>query len=560
MVMKPGPLPLALAVAGALLVPASSAVAAPHWSAPVPVIPGTGTDLSNGAPQAFVAGGRSVVVAGSGENALLARGSATNVFTDPLTVATAPGGNVGTDAAVGGDGTVAVAWASGGTGHVSIVTPGGSVLPQADLPGGGVNAIGVGIASDGSTIVAYRTKESASAYSLRVAVAAAGSSSFGEPALIESGAATDSIDVATGPGGAAAVAYRQLAGKYRARVAVRPAGAGAFEAGQPMTVAAADRDDFSPRVAFDSDGTVVAAWGSPGGAQYALRAPGASAFGAGVPLGAGAAYSVDLQPTPAGVAAVAVAGDGRVRVAVQNGVGAGFSEPAPIGPAYTSQFSDPAAVTVAPGGLTTVVSAVPTDGAVHAVDVGGGDQVIGYGTRDGLTPVSVASSGDRTVAAWTDGTGAIVAATRSESARPATPSDLGPAPSARDTKGPKLRYVSGTKTFRVTTKTTRLKFKVRCSEACKLLVTGSLRTQLSAKSRRKIAPLPAVATKKLRSGTQTVTLKIGTLARRDLVAALRKKRGGQLYLVLEAYDASSNATRTRLQLTVKPATTKKGRR
>src|SRR4051812_9187173 len=221
--MKLSPLPLALAAAA--LFPAS-APATPHWSAPAEVIPSPGAEVfGNSAPEALVAGGRSLVAGGSAERALPVRGTAANVFATPTNVATAPTGSVGLDAATAPDGRVAVAWAASGTGHVSLVSPGGSVLGQADLPGAGVNAIGVGIASDGSTIVAYRTKESRNSYSLRVATAAPGSATFGEPVSLESSAATDSIDVATGPDGAAAIAYRQLGGKYRARVAVRPAGA-----------------------------------------------------------------------------------------------------------------------------------------------------------------------------------------------------------------------------------------------------------------------------------------------------------------------------------------------
>jgi hypothetical protein len=215
-----------------------------------------------------------------------------------------------------------------------------------------------------------------------------------------------------------------------------------------------------------------------------------------------------------------VAGDGSVRAGVQPGAGVLFGALTQVGPSYQSQFSGAAAVTTSPSGVTTVVFTNPVDGAVHAVDVGGGDQVIGYGGKDTLTPVAVASSSDRTVATWTGTGGAIAAATRSEAATPAAPGSLGPKPSGRDVKAPKVRYVSGTKRFRVTSKTKIIKFKIRCSEACRYQVTGSLRTQLSAKSRRSIAPLPLVTTKKARTGTQTVTVKLGTLARRDLTRAL----------------------------------------
>jgi hypothetical protein len=548
--MKARLLPISLAVAA--LLPASASAAQP-WSAPVDVIPSPGlAAIGNSAPEVFVAGGRSLVAAGSGENALLARGSAANVFSAPITVGTVPGGNVGLDAAAAADGTVAVAWVSGGSGHVSIVSPGGEVKPQADLPGAGVNAIGVAIAPDGSTIVAYRTKEAPNSYTLRVATAAPGSSSFGEPAAIETGAATDSIDVATGPGGAAAVAYRKLAGKYRARVAVRPAGAGAFEPGQALGTAG-ELDDFTPRVAFDADGTLVAAWGNPAGGLYALRAPGQSTFAPASPLGSGPAYNVDLEPTPGGTAVVGVAGGGTMRVASQSGPGSAFGDLVPVGPSFQSQLPGRVAVTTTPTGTTTAVFADPTTGEVHAVDVGGEDKVIGYGGRDTETSVEVASAGDRTVAAWTNAGGAIAVATRSAGVKPATPDALGPKPEARDTKPPVVKYAGGSKRFRVTTKTKTLKIKVRCSEPCKLLVTGFLRTQLSSKARRTITPMPAIQTKTAKTGVQTVTLKFGTLLRRDLVKALRRGRGGQLYLTIQGSDAASNTARALVQLTLKPA-------
>src|SRR4051794_6558826 len=138
--MKLRPLPLALAVAA--LSPAS-ALAAPQWSAPLDVIPapaaGTVPGTANSAPQVGIAGGRTFVGAGSGTRALVARGSVGGVFTEPITAGTASGGGVGTDMAVGADGTVVVGWAAANSGHVSIITPSGDVLPQADLPGNGVN-------------------------------------------------------------------------------------------------------------------------------------------------------------------------------------------------------------------------------------------------------------------------------------------------------------------------------------------------------------------------------------------------------------------------------------
>ena len=541
---------IAVAVAVVALSPAA-ADAAPRWSAPVDVIPGNGIGTS--VPRALVSGatGKSLVLAGSGPEALLATGNAAGVFSSPTAIASASG-PVGLDSALGADGTVAVAWASGGVGHATIVKPGGDVLTQAELPGTGVNAIGVGIASDGSVIVAYRTKESPSAYSLRVAILPAGRSVFDAPVTVESPAAVDSIDVATGPGDAAAIAYRQLAGKYRARVSVRPPGAGAFEPGQPMTTAG-ELDDFAPHVAYDADGTLVAAWGNPAGALSAQRPAGATAFGAGAPVGTGPAYDLDLQPTPAGGAAIALAGNGVMRAALQAAPGAAFSDPVQVGQPFTSQIAAGIAVTTTPAGTVTAVFANPTDGAVHAVDAGGVDTVIGYGARDGVTPVSIASSADRTLAAWTTASGTVVAATRSETATPATPADLGPAPSGLDRKPPKLTLVGVPKRLRVTSKTKTIVLRARCSEACRLFATSNLRTKLSAKSRQRVAPLPAVRTKTPRLGTQKITLKLGSFALKDLRSALKRGHGGQLFVVLEATDAASNTARTRLQITLKPA-------
>jgi hypothetical protein len=133
--MKPRLLVLAAVVTA--LSPAV-ADAAPRWSAPVDVIPGNG--LGAGAPQALVSGatGKSLILAGSGPDALLATGTAAGIFASAVPIATASSGNVGLDSALGPDGTVAVAWAAAGAGHVTIVKPGGDVLTQADLPGTGV--------------------------------------------------------------------------------------------------------------------------------------------------------------------------------------------------------------------------------------------------------------------------------------------------------------------------------------------------------------------------------------------------------------------------------------
>jgi hypothetical protein len=553
--MKVRPLPLALL---ALALSPASALATPHWSTPVDVIAGSGADTAS-PPAAYIApSGTSWLIAGSGAKAMLAKGGLTGAFDAPTTLVTSGDASIAPQSAVAPDGRIALAWTAGGSAHATLVSPNDSPLPTADLPGSGVNALDVAFASDGSELVAYRTKESANSYTLNLAIAPPGSTTFSAPVTIDSGAATNFIDVATGPNGAAAIAYRRLTGSiYRARVAVRPPGAAAFEPGQPMSSAGA-ANDYSPRVAFDSDGTVVAAWSNPGGAMYALRPPGTTAFGAGIRLGSGASYGLDLEPTPTGTAAMAFTDGDTVRAALQSAPGSGFSAPVAVGPQFSSNYSNTPAVAVTPAGTVTVVSANPVDGTIHASDVGGADTVIGYGHKDAPTAVAVTAGSDRTVAAWLNAAGTVQAATRSEQAiAPSGPDALGQAPSRADTRAPKLRFVSGSKRVKVTARTKRFTFKVRCDEACKLLVTGSMRTQLKAGKRKSVAPLPAVMTKKPRAGVQTVTIKLGSIAQKDLRTVVRRGRGALVYLSLEASDAANNAARTRLELSLRPTPKKR---
>ena len=63
-------------------------------------------------------------------------------------------------------------------------------------------------------------------------------------------------------------------------------------------------------------------------------------------------------------------------------------------------------------------------------------------------------------------------------------------------------------------------------------------------------------TKTPRTGTQKLTLKLGTLALKDLRAALKQHRGGQVFLVVEASDAAGNTARRRVQITLKPTAAK----
>lgn len=547
------PLPLALLATAATLAPASAAMAAPHWSSPVEAIPISAPDtFSTAAPQAFVtAGGRTVALSGDGSRALLASGDVKGAFGAPLPIGSATDGTLGVRGAVGPQGQVAVAWAAGGSAHVTVVGAGGQPGPQTDLPGAGVNTLDVGIAGDGNVIVAYRTKQGTGRnvrYGLNVATAPAGGG-FGAPVTVDSGGPIDSVEVTTGPGGAVGVAYRKHTGKLRAHVLVRDPATGAF--GAPQKLSDGDSDDYSPQLAFDGDGTLVAAWGTMTGARYALRTPGAAAFGAAAPLADGAVTGVDLASTPGGGVAAAVAGGGRIQAAGQAPGGA-FGAATQVG-SYGTNISPTPAVTAAADGTVTVVYANPADGAVHAADVGGADTVVGYGAKDAVTAVDAAAGADRTVAVWTGAGGSVLAATRSEQAPPST--GPGPAPAGRDKTAPKLRIVSS-KRVRVTTKTKSIALKVRCNEACALMVTGDMRTKAGRK--KVVSPFRPVKTK-AKKGTQIVRLKLDKRARRGLGRALRAKRGALVFLRIEATDAAQNTRTAKVQLSLKAKEASKGR-
>jgi len=529
------PLPLALiAAAAATLAPASAAAAAPHWSSPVEAIPIAPSDsLRTAAPQAFVTpGGQTLALSGDGSRALLGAGDVRGVFATPLSLGSASDGTLGVRGAMGPQGELGVAWAASRTAHVTVVSPGGAAGAQIDLPGAGVNALGVAVAGDGSVIVAYRTKNAANHYALPVAIATGGGG-FGEPVVVDQGGPIDNIEVAAGPDGALAIVYRKYTGgRYRAHVVVRTPGAATFTAPQQISDGG---DDFLPQVAFDGDGTIVAAWGSVNGGRYALRAPAATAFGAARPLGEGPATSVELTPTPNGGVAAALAGGGRVQAAGQ-AQGGEFGPAAQVG-SYTTSLSPTAAVTAAPDGTVTVVFANPADGAVHAVDVGGADTVVGYGARETVTAVAAASGADRSVALWTAASGSVMAATRSEQAPPST--GPGAAPGRPDRRAPRVRLLSS-KRIRVTSRTRRIAVKLRCDERCTLLVLGDLRTKTGRK--KVVVPFRTVTTKRATAKTQTVRLKLGPRARRELGRALRHRGGSaRVHLYVEATDPLHNA-------------------
>ncbi len=350
----------------------AAASAAPTWSSPASLAPAPSAGLTAAPPQAFAATGRSLVVGSDGSVPWLASGELSGRFAARTTLGSG-GGATGVDADLGADGTLAVAWVSGGAAHVTIVRPGQAPSPQVDLPAAGTNGAAVAVAPDGSITLAYRTK-AGSTYAIDVVSAPAGGV-FGPPVTLDSGTGgIDSPDVAAGPGGATAITYRKIIGRYRARVAVRPAGAAAFDA--PQSVSTGDLAAIRTRVAFDADGTVVAAWSDGAGARYALRPAAATAFGAPVTLGDNAS-SINLVATPQGGAAATWAGNGTIRAAVQP-PGAAFGAPATIASYSSPIVSDPA-IAIAPSGAASVVYGDPGDGAIHVADIGGASKVVGYG-------------------------------------------------------------------------------------------------------------------------------------------------------------------------------------
>jgi hypothetical protein len=109
---------------------------------------------------------------------------------------------------------------------------------------------------------------------------------------------------------------------------------------------------------------------------------------------------------------------------------------------------------------------------------------------------------------------------------------------------------------RVTTNTKSIALKVRCSEACALMVTGDMRTKAGRK--KVVSPFRPVKTK-AKKGTQTVRLKLDKRARRALGRALRAKRGALVFLRIEATDAAQNTRTAKVQLSLKARAASKRR-
>lgn len=519
----------------------TTAGAAP-WSSPATLAPAPAGDVVATAPQAFVSGSTSLVVSSDGATPWLARGDAKGAFGARTALGPAGPAAQSVDADMGTDGTLAVAWVSGGAVHVTVVPPGQAPRAPVDVAAAGTNGAAVAVAPDGGVIVAFRTKVEKT-YGIAVATAPPGGA-FGAPVTIDSGTAgMDSPDVAAGAGGALAVTYRKILTRYRARVAVRPAGAAAFES--PVTMPAAEQAVIRTRVAIGGDGYVVAGWVDGATAQVATRALGAPSFGAPATLGE-SAFSLDLTPTPQGGTAAAWAGSSNVRGAVRP-AGGTFPAPATIGSLTSPIVSDPV-IAGSPSGIATVVYDDPADGSIRAADLGSPSTLIGYGKPSAANTPAVAQGAGLAVAAWRDATGAVVAATRSASAPAGSP---GAAPAGPDRTKPKLTIVTRSRTVKVTTRTKHVTIKVKCDEACSYSATGDLMTSRGKKIAH--APTRPYTAKTPRTGTRSIKLTLGSLAEKDLDKALRAGRSANLSIDLTASDKAGNATRKIVHLKLRKA-------
>jgi hypothetical protein len=540
------------ALCAALLIPAGAPAAVGHWASPAEVVPAAGD--ATPAPLVSVdAAGRSLVLAADAAKPVLARGDAAGAFGAPVALGPDAGPSTSLDAAPWADGGLVVAYASGGSAHVVFVTAGGAVGAPVELGGTGVNSLSVAVAPDTrAVVVAYRTKEADGSYGLLLRSAAAGSSAFGEATTLDAGPAFDSVDVAAGPNGAVAVVYRRLSGSlYGVWSVFRGGGLKNFD-GPQVIGAGGDQSDLQPQVQVDGGGVFVAAWANPTGARSVVRGGGDNAWSSASPLGVDGepTYSMDLTGTPAGGVAAAWSAGGVVRSAVRgSGASAAFSLASTV-----DEFPGPIgvepAVAAAPDGTVTVLTVRPMEGEIRAVDVGGANELIGYGAPEAATPVAVAASGDRTVAVWKNAVGGFSAATRSESAPPSH--GPGPKPPAKDHTAPHVSFAGKSKRlfFRKTPR--QLSVPVRCDEACRVGADGSLRISVPGRKRPRVAPLRSFAGAAVVAGVQRVVLKLGPSTRKELSRSLRRRRGAVVYLNVSAVDASGNQARRKIQLSIKP--------
>ncbi len=537
-----------LILAAALMtaaLPATAAQAAPHWSSPKQVVgPPADPDAAFvGSPQvrAF-SDGRLLALTTDGADPLALTGTIGSGFAAPAKLGTGSSGSVVGD--IGADGTAVAAWTSAGHAEVAIDPPGGTFGAATELPGDGVNAIDATVATDGSVVVVYRTHSKDGVYQALVASAPKGGG-FGTPQVLESGkSGIGSFDVAAAPDGAVGATWTRISSVYRTRASLRPPGAAQFEA--PQVLSSSPKADIEARIAFTADGTAVVAWANPDGGQFATRGPADAHFGAPAPVGH-PAFTIDLEPTPQGSVALATAGDGNVYAGVLGAGGFGLTT---VGAAPGNVPPMPAIAADA-AGTVRVLYADSTSGEVRATTLGGGTTVIGYGKPGTLTAVALTAVGAGSAAAlWHDAQDGISAATFGDDAPAA--GGPGPKPGAADRKAPRISFKSAT-TIHVKRTVKSLALRLRCDEQCGIGIQSDLRATV--KGKRLVAPLPFIDYRKakLRSGTQTVTVKLNAGARTDLGRAFTAKRAATVTLRISARDGAGNVGTKTVRVTLREA-------
>ena len=104
----------------------------------------------------------------------------------------------------------------------------------------------------------------------------------------------------------------------------------------------------------------------------------------------------------------------------------------------------------------------------------------------------------------------------------------------------------------VTRRTTSLKLRFSCDEPCAIGIESNLRT--ISKGKRLIAPIPTRDYRKAKprpKGAQTVTLKLGGIALKDLRRALKAGRGAQVFLRVTAVDRAGNGAGIKTTISVR---------
>ena len=262
------------------------------------------------------------------------------------------------------DGTITAAFTTaegGGQVQVSTRVAGASSFgarTAISTPGNATSYVRTAVAPDGEAVIAW-TEQVAGTATVRAAMRAAGTASFGAAQTLSLPGDARTPAVAIAPDGSVVVVWKQVrSGDPVIMAATRPAG-GSF--GTPEQLSAVGPEPFAPQVAAGADGTVAAVWRSVQGGletvQSALRPPGATVFDAAqVVAGPG---TDQLMPD------VVVAPDGATTV-TWNAGGGGADSRELISTRWAGASAFDAPTTLSTAGRITGASAmaVASDGAV----------------------------------------------------------------------------------------------------------------------------------------------------------------------------------------------------